>query len=620
MLASDATHLSAGTGDLTAHPLLLSLDNIHSKARRNSSNHAFLLLALLPKPQFPDNLDPSIARALRDRILHKCIRIVCAPFREMSKHGQLMSDPTGRLRNCFTVLSMYMVDYPEATKLAGVTSFTSPVTMAKTKALGDSFRHERRWWHITKKAIDDTKALADPIGNIKQYVKLANKQRLTGATELLWDGWEHCEPAVVLGFDILHSGHKYWKDHPFSWAVKSIGSLEIDARYRLLHSRIGWRHFHMGVSSLKKTGGRDHRDMQRYLLAVLDGAVPPQFISLLRAYLDYTYIAQKTELTEADFVDILNLLHEFHSKKDIVHEKGYREVEGFIIPKLELQHHIVPTMIANGHLLGCSTDISEHEHIQQVKDPFEYTNRKDFEKQMVGRLDKLERLRHFDLVTAIEAENLSDSLRDRNSNWLLNLSTIQNLRHAKQANHKDYFAVMKKLESSNLAPKYRNRIRTFKGSSFTAIHLTREAEIAEISIQQAAALFQLPDLYDAIREYFYSIHTHENLSSSDHESSDSESAGLAISRCPNAVPASFSLDFEKIRVWFAIRVQTRSLLEPGKANKTATICTQPPSEEWPLGRSDFALFANNLTKRFKGHADLKGKYTEISKSCPTLIT
>jgi hypothetical protein len=97
ILSSDGTHLTSGSGDLAAHPLLLSLDNIHSLAHRNSSNHAWLLIALLPILKFPEDLHPDIVRTLRDRVLHKCLRIILDPLCKMSKSGQLMSDPHGRL-------------------------------------------------------------------------------------------------------------------------------------------------------------------------------------------------------------------------------------------------------------------------------------------------------------------------------------------------------------------------------------------------------------------------------------------------------------------------------------------------------------------------------------------
>lgn len=632
-MASDATLLTSGSGDLEAHPLMITLDNIDSATRRNLSNHAFLLLALLPKPKFTPGLHKDIARCLRDRILHSCLRIILKPLFYVAKHGKLMSDPRGRLRQCFTLLSMYSVDYPEAVKLAGVTYNTSPVSVADGNTLGEDSAHDPRWAKDTLASIEKIKENVDP-SQLKQFAKYAAKHyNLSGVHELFWADWDQCEPSVALCFDLLHSTHKFWKDHPFKWAKAAMGVAEIDKRYKALHPRIGSRHFGKGVASLSKTGGKDHRDMQRYFLCVIDGAVPSKFVAALRAQLDYSYLAQSTEVSESDVEKIEDLLQEFHANKGIVHEKGYRTTEGWKIPKLELQYHIIRTLISLGCLLGLSTDISEHAHIILIKEPFRRTNHKDFFIQMVLFLDRLERLRHFDIATALKNSGLADKLKlegrdllrpqhelesDRNLNasndsaredldlgWLEDLETIQNLRGGKRPEYRDYFEVVKTLRQTNL--KDLNRIRTFQPTGFTAIHLNRDPSISSMAITDAAELFDIPDLHDSIREHFY----FESLAHL--ESNQRRQSGPVLAR--RSIPAhiNFTLDFQKIRIWFSIKVQTRSLLEPGHANKAETIMAEPSSEGslWPLGRHDCALFFNDQDKPFEGRANLQGKIIHL---------
>ena len=52
ILSSDKTNMSVMTGDRTAHPVLLSLANIHADVRMKSSNCTFILVTLLPCPKF----------------------------------------------------------------------------------------------------------------------------------------------------------------------------------------------------------------------------------------------------------------------------------------------------------------------------------------------------------------------------------------------------------------------------------------------------------------------------------------------------------------------------------------------------------------------------------------
>jgi hypothetical protein len=131
ILASDTTQLTTGTDDLTAHPLFITLDNIDSATRCKTSTHGLMLLVLLPKTKF-NIKDRNLACALRDRVFHACIRSATAPLRPVARFGKLMSDGGGRLRNCYTVLAAYIVDHPEATRLAGVTLAVSPTTASGT--------------------------------------------------------------------------------------------------------------------------------------------------------------------------------------------------------------------------------------------------------------------------------------------------------------------------------------------------------------------------------------------------------------------------------------------------------------------------------------------------------
>ncbi|KAG2737088.1 hypothetical protein P692DRAFT_20762585, partial [Suillus brevipes Sb2] len=51
ILSSDKTNISMMMGDRVAHPLLISLANIHMSTRLKSSSNTFILTALLPVPK-----------------------------------------------------------------------------------------------------------------------------------------------------------------------------------------------------------------------------------------------------------------------------------------------------------------------------------------------------------------------------------------------------------------------------------------------------------------------------------------------------------------------------------------------------------------------------------------
>lgn len=620
ILASDATLLTTGTGDLSAHPLLMTIDNIDSGVRRKSSCHAWVCIALLPKAKVTRS-HYLTSRAVKDQIFHWCIRDVLEPLRKIAEHGKFMPDPLGQMRKCYTVLSMYTVDYPEATTLAGVIDFTSPVTVAGYHDLGNIKPCDRRWFADTRANIDAIRSEHDPATSLESFAKACFKERYTGVVEYLWDGWKHCEPSFALGFDILHSGLKFWHRHIFGWIQAAVMEREINFRFKALHPRRGFRYFRKGVTNIAKTGGRDHRDMMAFMLCALDGAAPPQLMSLVRCNLDYFYLAQKNEVSVTDILTIHSLLRKFHKEKDHAHVHKWRTTAGWSIPKLELQHQITVSIRALGALQGFSTDISEHELIQQIKIPFEQTNHKDYDDQMVTILIRGEQLRHFDLATALASSPdaatkldprlFADELDENGqSQWLNELSTIQKLRSAKRADSINYFSVVEALQGPNELRRAQ-RVRTFIATPFTAVHHNRDPSIREISIEEASNRFNIPDLGDALKDYYYRLAHQEQF----------DSNNPILTRSLGNRSSSVELPFTYIRVWFTIRVQTKSLLEPGTVANALTLSAEPPSFStdpeqrcsnlaklrWDRGRHDCALFINDMGKPFSGKASLKGQ-------------
>ncbi|KAF8800937.1 hypothetical protein BYT27DRAFT_7227077 [Phlegmacium glaucopus] len=85
VLSSDKTNISAMTGNCMAHPLLISLANLKMNFRMKSSNHAFLLLALLPR----------LHGLLGDRLVHECLDFILQPLKTTASIGIMMSDPLG---------------------------------------------------------------------------------------------------------------------------------------------------------------------------------------------------------------------------------------------------------------------------------------------------------------------------------------------------------------------------------------------------------------------------------------------------------------------------------------------------------------------------------------------
>ncbi|KAG6369759.1 hypothetical protein JVT61DRAFT_13633 [Boletus reticuloceps] len=103
ILSSDKTHITNICGGKVAHPLLISLANIKMHAKNKAAAHGFLLLALLPIPEFI--YEPTrMQSVLKARLFHRCLDIALEPLKQAMKKGITMPDPLGKLRYCFTPL------------------------------------------------------------------------------------------------------------------------------------------------------------------------------------------------------------------------------------------------------------------------------------------------------------------------------------------------------------------------------------------------------------------------------------------------------------------------------------------------------------------------------------
>ncbi|KAG6371382.1 hypothetical protein JVT61DRAFT_9598 [Boletus reticuloceps] len=128
ILSSDKTNITKIYGGRVAHPMLISLANINMSVMNKGSLHGFLLLALLPIAQFtyPKKRIQSVLSA---RLFHQCLDIIIDPLKKAATISQMMSDPLGNLRYCFTPLVSCIVDTPEAAMMGCVRGLTSDLSL-----------------------------------------------------------------------------------------------------------------------------------------------------------------------------------------------------------------------------------------------------------------------------------------------------------------------------------------------------------------------------------------------------------------------------------------------------------------------------------------------------------
>ncbi|KAF8801574.1 hypothetical protein BYT27DRAFT_7261911 [Phlegmacium glaucopus] len=537
VLSSDKTNISAMTGNCMAHPLLISLANLKMNFRMKSSNHAFLLLALLPVPSF---------------IHQKSVYVACW---EIGCIGIMMSNPLGWRWFCFTPLAAYIIDTPESTLIAGVAGRTSSVTMGSYKQLGDNFRHEPCTASTTLAQLHVVEEKADP-WDLEAYFKAASQ---------------------FLSF---------W-DHDAKWCINTVGAAELDFCFSILHQHVGFRQFKEGISSLKQvTGYAVPPDFLVAIQSLMD------FHYLAQSMQIDEPMCAKIDAALKEFHTHKDLIIAAGARRGKNHV-----IDNWYIPKLEFLQSVVPSIRANGIALQWSADGMECAHIEVIKDSSDFSNNQKFESQICQHLDHIEKCQRFDLFTAVcdakvdfcarfstngssEEDNSNcasvasdDSTIETTANLVNQINPVSALSGKSLPSHIDYFAKaadLKKNPPSGRVPQAQPH--TFS-SPQAAFHLNRDPSFNK-PINDIATLFNIPDLHEALSNYIQCI-------------TNANDGYIRVLGGRRSASQGSQLPFTHLQVWKKHRLQNKAYHFPHETLPSKTVNACPPSDpdfEWPHSR------------------------------------
>jgi len=347
-------------------------------------------------------------------------------------------------------------------------------------------------------------------------------QRLNGVHRPFWHDYPLADPSIFLTPEPLHHWHKQFWDHNVKWCINAVGAAEIDFRFSVLQPQTSFRQFKEGISTLKQVTGREHRDVERYIIPIIAGAVSAGFLTAIRSLLDFRYLAQAPSIDEDVCGQIELALRDFHIHKQAIIDakarrgKGNTLITNWHIPKLEFLQSVVANIRLNGVAIQWSADITENAHIYVAKNPARGGNNQDYESQTCHYLDRADNIRQFDLATAIRTSYvdfraLFDSVEDSRSLDTLDddsdskvdtttisktaaLLKIINPISALSATSRmvDYFQVASELgRSSHSVPR---PFQTHQSSKNVVFHLSCDPSFSRMTIDDAATKFALPDL------------------------------------------------------------------------------------------------------------------------------
>ncbi|TFK57948.1 hypothetical protein BDN72DRAFT_751753, partial [Pluteus cervinus] len=332
-------------------------------------------------------------------LIHQALDFILEPAKQAARIGYMMDDAFGRSRYCYTGLAGYISDLPEAQLVACAGGMSSPMSRANYLDLGDPYPHPPRTREFTLEEIRKVNRTGHDPWELDAYIAKSKAHKLNGIHKPFWRNWSTpilADPANFLNPDPLHHWHNGFYSHDLKWCTFALRKDEIDFRYMVLHPHTGFHHFSSGVSRLKQCTMRTHRDMQRYIVAVIAGAVDSDFLIAIRALCDVRYRAHALVLDDEDLGAIEDSLDEFHRHRhgitDAEARRGKRSAIGhWRIPKLETLQNIPRCVRSSGVCIQFSTERTEHEHIPTVKRPSRKTNNQNYPEQMCRQLDRVDK-------------------------------------------------------------------------------------------------------------------------------------------------------------------------------------------------------------------------------------
>ena len=391
-----------------------------------------------------------------------------------------------------------------------------------------------------------------PHGLTIQRPVLAGHNRpvqLTG-TGLGWFGSVECSDVEYQRPVLVQSFQKRKEDQTEldfqALCVEVITPLEIDFHFSLLQPAVSYRGFEDGISRLKQVTGHDHYSVQHYIIGIIAGAVPRQFLIMVHALIKFHYLAQSSIFSKQSPSKLMNALKLFHNNKDAIVQAGGRN-NSWEIPKLELLQSVVSSIRCSGPVIQWSANTTEHAHVQEIKVPARLSNNQNYYDQITHYLDCSDKCFHFNVATHFQAwhetfipDNDHDHDVDSDSPYVsehMNV-TCQSI---------NYFAVTDALLHGSIPSALKPHC-TFSNST-TTFHIANKLSL-HITVDEAATLFGILDLHPAIWEFLQ--HSQDRT---DHPVSGVRTQHL---HCP--------LPFDHIHIWYKLRVQQSLYHDKGRVD------------------------------------------------------
>lgn len=312
------------------------------------------------------------------------MKVILDSFVQAGRDGVFMTCADASIRWVFPILAAYIADYPEQCLVACCMENQCPDCPVPADQRGN---------HRHTDAIT-SRNQADVLNLLREGAAGAINLQHHGLRPTyppFWKDLPHTDIFQCFTPDLLHQLHKgIFKDHLVSWISELVSPKELDDRFRAMPTHPNLRHFKNGISSVSQWTGREHKEMQKVLVAILVDAVDPRVIRAASSILDFIYFASFHSHTARTLQALEAALDNFHAHKEVFIELGARKQAHFNIPKIHALKHYLKLIRMLGSADGYSTEAPERLHIDYAKNGYRASNKRDYTIQMVRWLRRQE--------------------------------------------------------------------------------------------------------------------------------------------------------------------------------------------------------------------------------------
>ena len=339
-----------------------------------------MLLAYIPTSKLEGILNKTGRRRAVANLYHACMELILKPISSVGEAGISMMSGDGIWRRCHPILASFVGDYPEQVLVTCTYNNQCPKCLVPRDELGSPARYPPRDYDKAREAY----LLAN--GNAHVFHAACREAGQKPVYHPFWESLPLSNIFVSITPDILHQLLQGVFKNMVAWLIRTFGAAEIDARCRSLPPNHHISIFAKGISGLSRITGKEHKNISRILLGLVmdlpipDGQVSQQVLAVVRALLDFLYLAQLPACTSAGLARMEDALSHYHSNKDIFIDLGIQE--HFNMPKIHSLTHYTASIQLLGTTDNYNTEQTEWLHIDMTKDAYDVTNHKDEYSQM----------------------------------------------------------------------------------------------------------------------------------------------------------------------------------------------------------------------------------------------